>query len=201
MRIKTGGAYYIISRSLGVETGAAIGLWLYLAQAIGIAFYVTGFAESIALFYPGVLEVVSQKTIGLAVLAVLGVVTLKSADLALKAQFVILGCIVLSLASLFLGHPPDLPPIGPSQVPVERQSFWVVFAVFFPAVTGILSGIGISGDLKDPSRALPLGTLGAVGISYLVYMIIPVFLVHTVPDLRQIVLHPLIFKISRAGPF
>jgi amino acid transporter len=77
----------------------------------------------------------------------------------------------------------------------------VVFAVFFPAVTGILSGIGISGDLKDPSRALPLGTLGAVGISYLVYMIIPVFLVHTVPDLRQIVLHPLIFKISRAGPF
>ncbi|NLE64596.1 MAG: amino acid permease, partial [Elusimicrobia bacterium] len=57
-----------------------------------------------------------------------------------------------------------------------RLPFWAVFAVFFPAVTGILSGLSLSGDLKDPARSIPRGTVGAVLISYVIYMSIPLFL-------------------------
>jgi solute carrier family 12 sodium/potassium/chloride transporter 2 len=45
MKVGSGGAYYIISRSLGLEVGAAIGLPLFLAQALGIAYYISGFSE------------------------------------------------------------------------------------------------------------------------------------------------------------
>ena len=45
-KVEGGGAYYIISRSFGLNIGAAIGIALFLAQAISVAFYVVAFAEA-----------------------------------------------------------------------------------------------------------------------------------------------------------
>ncbi len=173
MRVGGGGAYYIISRSLGLEAGAAIGLPLFCAQALGIAFYVAGFTESIVSLAPDI----SPVLIGIGTLVILTVLAYFSADLALKFQFIILALILTSLASFFLGSNSSVASSTVSTLVVPtKQSFWFVFAVFFPAVTGIEAGLSMSGDLKSPEKSLPRGTFAAIGVSYLVYLAIPIFL-------------------------
>jgi len=190
MKIGGGGAYFIISRSLGIEPGAAIGIWLYLAQAIGIAFYVTGFSEYFHHVYP----FVNPKMLSIIALIILTITAIKSVNFALKTQFFILALIMSSIIAFFLGHPPVHTFNEVELIQTHKESFWIVCAVFFPAVTGILSGIGMSGDLKDPSKSLPLGTLGAVGFSYIIYLIIPFFLHHLVQDERVLILNPYIME-------
>ena len=177
IRVGGGGAYFMISRSLGLEPGAAIGLPLFFSQALVISFYITGFAESVNTLFP----MLPLKLVGIATLVILTALAFLSADLALKAQYFILALIGISLVSLFAGGVPEggLEPVG--AVP-EKSPFWVVFAVFFPAVTGIEAGIALSGDLKNPSRALPLGTLAAVVTGFAVYLVIPIFLSHLVSE-------------------
>ena len=170
--VRVGGAYYMISRALGIETGGAVGVPLFLAQALSVALYTIGFAESITLVYPQV----DQRTV--AVLATIGVtvVALTSAKLAIRAQYLIMAAIALSLGSFFAGHPVDA---GGTELWVghaDSPGFWAVFAVFFPAVTGIMAGVSMSGDLREPSRSIPRGTFAAVGVGYVVYMTVPVFL-------------------------
>ncbi len=170
--IRAGGAYYMISRSLGIETGGAVGVPLYIAQALSVALYTLGFAESVVRVFPSLLEY--QLYIALAITIGVGILAFTSAEIAIKAQYFIMVAIVLSLVSFVFGHP-----IEPTQIEYwndEGESFWIVFAVFFPAVTGIMAGVNMSGDLKEPSIALPKGTLYAVGTGYLIYMIIPIFL-------------------------
>lgn len=170
MKIGGGGAYYIISRSLGIDAGAAIGLPLFLAQALGISFYITGFAESLVNLYPNL----SMKMVGVVTLLGMTLISVVSASAVLKVQFFIFILILASLVSFFLGHAPvDLP--SPTVV-VLKEPFWVVFAVFFPAVTGIEAGLSLSGDLKNPAKSLPRGTLAAVLVSYVVYLLIPIYL-------------------------
>ena len=182
MRMKGGGAYYMLSRSFGLEAGAAIGLPLALSQAVGVSFYVAGFAE--ALVGSGLPAVGGwdPRLTGLATLAVLAVLATVSADAALKAQFFIMGAIALSLVSFFAGGPPPALAAPPPAAVPPALDFWAVFAVFFPAVTGILSGVGMSGDLRNASRSIPVGTLAAVLTGWAVYMAVPLVLNHFVAD-------------------
>lgn len=181
MKVGGGGAYYIISRSLGLEAGAAIGLPLFFAQSFGIAFYIAGFSEAVVSNLGGVLPAfLTAKVIGVSTLVLLTVLATISADLALRAQFFIFATIVASLASFFIGGP--VAEIAGDVTVPKGIGFWPVFAVFFPAVTGIEAGLAMSGDLKNPARALPLGTLAAVGTGYIIYMLLPLFLNMHIPD-------------------
>jgi len=182
MRVRGGGAYYIISRSLGVEVGAAVGLPLFFAQALGISFYIAGFSEAFCEAAPGL----DARVVGVATLLILTAVAYFSADLALRTQFLVMALIFSSLASFFLGGQggSELPAMAELPDLPEAKPFWVVFAVFFPAVTGIEAGIAMSGDLKDPARSLPRGTIGAVLVGYAVYMAIPLFLSYMIADTR-----------------
>ena len=49
-KVEGGGAYYIISRSFGLNIGAVIGITLFLSQAISVAFYIIAFSESLMPF-------------------------------------------------------------------------------------------------------------------------------------------------------
>jgi solute carrier family 12 sodium/potassium/chloride transporter 2 len=203
MKVGVGGAYYIISRSLGLEAGVAIGLPLFFARAFGVAFYIAGFTEAVMamLGMDPVASVMTAKLISAGTLILLTVLATISADLALKVQFFIFLAIGASLVSLFMGNPAimDIAVADGTLIP-PKVSFWVVFAVFFPAVTGIEAGLGLSGDLKNPAKSLPLGTLAAVATGYIVYMALPVFLsakVHN-PDILLVDLN-IMSSIARWG--
>lgn len=173
MRVGGGGSYYMISRSFGIEAGAAIGIPLFLAMAIGISFYVAGFAESVHVLLPDI----PQVWISTVTLIVLTLLAHRSANLALTIQVGIFVIIVASLISFFMGEPVD----GLAESSLPRVPFWAVFAVFFPAVTGIQSGLAMSGELKNPARALPLGTMAAIGTGFVVYLAIPTWLSEMAP--------------------
>ena len=182
MRMKGGGAYFMLSRSLGLEAGAALGIPLALSQAIGVSFYIAGFAEALVGSGLPVVSAWDPRLVGLATLVVLAAVATISANIALKSQYFIMAAIVFSLVSFFLGSTPEgFTPLSARDTP-PALGFWPVFAVFFPAVTGILSGVGMSGDLKDPAKSIPRGTIAAVLTGYLDYMSVPLALNHFVSD-------------------
>ncbi len=173
-RVRIGGAYYMISRSLGIEAGGSVGIPLFLAQGLSVALYTVGFAESVV----GVFPVLNVRAVGLVTTLAVAGLALTSAHAAIRAQYVTMGAIALSLLSLFLGTPVESTPaelaLAASHDPAP---FWVVFAVFFPAVTGIMAGVNMSGDLQNPGRSIPRGTFSAILVGYGVYMAIPVFMV------------------------
>ncbi len=189
-RVRTGGAYYMISRSLGIESGGAIGIPLYLAQALSVALYTVGFAESLVNVFPQL----SFRIVGLTTTVAVAALALISARVAIRAQYFIMFGIALSLLSFAFGGP--VPPSDPDViVSAERQSegFWVVFAVFFPAVTGIMAGVNMSGDLKNPTKSIPLGTFAAIGVGYLIYMTLPILLAGRA-DAALLIDNPLIMR-------
>ncbi len=189
-KVKTGGAYYMISRSLGIETGGAVGIPLYIAQALSIALYTIGFAESFA----GVFPQFNPTMVGLLVTALVGLLALFSAKIAIRSQFFIMAAIAISLLSLAFGQPLEESTVemwGASDR--NSEPFWTVFAVFFPAVTGIMSGVNMSGDLKNPAQSIPKGTFYAVGVGYLIYMLLPIILASRV-DALTLIEDPLIMR-------
>lgn len=195
MTVGGGGAYFLLSRSLGVEAGAAIGIPLFLAQALGISFYISGFSESVLTFLPEA----SLWQISLVSLVVLTALAYLSADLALKAQFFVLAAIVFSLVCFFVGGMTEEKIIATSSNIQQRAGFWQVFAVFFPAVTGIEAGLAMSGELKSPSKSLPNGTIAAVAVGLVVYTSIAITL-YTVADQPSLLGDPLIMaKVSVYG--
>jgi len=189
-RVRTGGAYYMISRSLGIEAGGAVGIPLYFAQALSIALYTVGFAESVARAFPGV----NEKLVGLVTTVGVAVLALRSARLAIRAQYIIMAAIGLSLISLLLGRPLENTEVEMWGAPAAQSApFWAVFAVFFPAVTGIMAGVNMSGDLREPGKSLPRGTLAAVGVGYVIYMALPILLASRA-DATTLIEDPLVMR-------
>ena len=183
--VRAGGAYYMISRSLGIETGGAVGISLYFAQAVSVALYTIGFAESLVNakvnIFGSSISIqdwgLNQTYVALIITVLVGILAITSAELAIKAQYFIMAAIALSLLAFIFGSPlPDVEPQWLASPPPTALPFWTVFAVFFPAVTGIMAGVNMSGDLKDPIKSLPTGTLAAVGTGYVIYMVLPIFL-------------------------
>lgn len=171
LQVKIGGIYYLISRTLGYAFGGAIGIVLFLAQSISIGFYCLGFAEILAPSLPesfvlGVQELAGCTIIFLCLLAWLG------ADWANRFQYVVMAVLSAAILSFFGGawQHWDLAILETNwSASEDKVPFWVIFALFFPAVTGFTQGVSMSGDLKTPAYSLPLGTFWAVFLSIIVY--------------------------------
>lgn len=194
--VRVGGAYYMIGRSLGIEIGGAVGIPLYFAQALSVALYTIGFAESVvkAPLIIATFGQLNQLYVALVVTVAVAALALTSAQIAIRTQFLIMAAIALSLISFAFGHP-----LEPTTIEMwgasDRLSapFWEVFAVFFPAVTGIMAGISMSGDLRNASRSIPSGTLAAVGTGYVIYMVLPIILAMRA-DAQTLIEQPLIME-------
>ncbi|NEQ30171.1 MAG: amino acid permease, partial [Leptolyngbya sp. SIO4C5] len=173
----------------------AVGIPLYFAQALSVALYTIGFAESVV----GAFSQLNQTYVALITTIGVAALALISAKFAIRAQYFIMAAIVLSLISLIFGDSLEPTRIEMWGTP-GGESFWQVFAVFFPAVTGIMAGVNMSGDLRNPIRSIPIGTLAAVGTGYLVYMGLPILLA-TRADAATLVANPLIMQqIAFWGP-
>jgi amino acid transporter len=178
-KIKTGGIYYLLSRSLGFPMGGSIGITLFVGTALSIALYIVGFSESF-LGIPAISDflglhqdVASYRIVGTAVLIFLVILAFISTSLALKSQFFILAAIALSLVSIIVGvfipSNYSATEIAFSPFP-EHVPLITVFAIFFPAVTGFTAGVAMSGDLKDPKKSIPRGTLWSIATGLVVYV-------------------------------
>ena len=179
MDVKAGGNYYLISRSLGLEVGGAIGIPLYLSQAISVAFYVIGFTEAMSLV--PVLGELDPQLLSAGVVLLFVVIAYVGADFALKIQYGILAILVAALVSFFTGGWGDFVEPNLAAQYTDGISFWVVFAVFFPAVTGIEVGISLSGDLKDASKSIPRGTIWSIAVTAVVYVLAAVWFAFRLP--------------------
>ena len=171
-RVKGGGAYYLISRSLGVEFGGGIAFVFYLAQSVSVAMYVIGFAEAFVAAYPEIAS--DQRLVATVANAAVFVTVLVGAGWAIRIQYLILLILAAALASFALGAGALFSferfagNLGPAYT--GGASTLTMFALFFPAATGIMAGANMSGDLRDPARSLPLGTFAAIGVTALVYL-------------------------------
>jgi amino acid transporter len=179
IRVKGGGDYYLISRTLGIGFGGAIGLVLFLAQSISIGFYCMGFGEVVSQM-AGLSDTAhAAQWIAAGAIAALFVLAWFGTDWATRFQYVVMAAIFAALASFIFGAAGHwnraLFDAGWSR-PSDGLSFWVAFAIFFPAVTGFTQGVSMSGDLRDASHSIPRGVLSAVGVSIVVYFGVAVLL-------------------------
>ena len=182
-KIKAGGIYYMLSRSLGLPIGGSIGITLFVATALSIALYLIGFAESalVVLQEPLGIETVNINHIRLfGSIALFLIVTLAyiSTSIAIKSQFFILAAIVLSVISILFGTDVGKE-FDMTGVTEGGVNFFVLFGIFFPAVTGFTAGVAMSGDLKDPKKSIPWGTMLAVGVGLIVYVGLAIFIYYS----------------------
>jgi amino acid transporter len=189
VRVEGGGEYFIISRSFGPMIGGTIGISLYLSQAVSVAFYMIAFSEA---FKP-VLEVIFTETdyhkyiwiISIpATILLLWLILKKGANIGVNALWIVVAILGVSLALFFLGSSDSsyqFKDIGATVK--DPDSFFLVFAIIFPAFTGMTAGVGLSGDLKNPRKSLPLGTLSATLAGMFIYVLVVVkYAVNMSPD-------------------
>lgn len=180
-RVQAGGTYFMISRSLGLPIGGTLGLALFVGLSFSVSLYIIGFAESF-LGYVGWEDTKNMiRLTGTVALVTVTVITLISTSLALRMQFFIMAAIILSLISIVFGNH-DYAPAAPvlSLPAVSGISLMTLFGIFFPAVTGFEAGVSMSGDLQDPKKSIPTGTIWAVVVGLVVYIALAFFFAYTV---------------------
>ena len=181
-RVEGGGEYFIISRSFGLKIGSTIGIALYFSQAVSVAFYIIAFTESFAPLFDWIRNSIGitlpRQMISVPALSILAYVMLKNGSgSGLKMLYVITGILALSLLLFFAGSPID-PGDDPTRIPGDNfgffnpNNFFIMFAICFPAFTGMTAGVGLSGDLRNPGKAIPLGTMGGTLTGLVVYMLV-----------------------------
>ncbi len=179
-RVEGGGEYFIISRSFGLNIGATIGIALYLSQAISVAFYVIAFTEAFGFFFD-----YAQQTLGMdlpkqvvsipSMLILSALILTKGANLGVKALYVVVVILFGALVMFFLGHTDYAGDSNFGLMSAEfrnSKDFFLVFAIVFPAFTGMTAGVGLSGDLKNPAKSIPFGTIVATIAGMIIYFFI-----------------------------
>lgn len=200
--VNGGGIYYIISRSLGPEFGASVGIVFAFANAVSASMNTIGFCNSLSdllntygykIFDGGVNDARVIGTISTLVMILICAVGMEWESKAQNFLIAIIGGAIFDfVAGAIMGPVNDVQRAQgftgfnstvwtDNWYPSYRVSegvdynFFQVFAIFFPSVTGIQAGANISGDLKDPASAIPKGTMLSLIITMITYALFVVF--------------------------
>lgn len=206
-RVEGGGEYFIISRSFGLNIGATIGLALFLSQAISVAFYVIAFTEAFEFLFKLIHNkfgfILPRQAISIPVMAILSWIILKKgAGMGVKALYVVIAILIIALCLFFLGNTGHSETGTFSFATAQFRNpgqFFIVFAIIFPAFTGMTAGVGLSGELRKPSKSIPLGTTLATITGMIIYTMVVWKLAKSAPA-GELLEHQLIMsKIALAG--
>ncbi|GFS54768.1 solute carrier family 12 member 8 [Trichonephila inaurata madagascariensis] len=181
--LESGGVHFLLSHIFGTRTGGAVSLIYCFGQSVSCALHVMGFAES----FSQVLDISNTwaiRAVAMGTIILLLGINLAGVKWVIRLQFGLLIILLLAALDLAVGTfiQVDIAHgvtgynlenfknnTGPDYS--DNENWFTVFGVFFPAMTGILAGINMSGDLHNPSRDIPVGTLASVGTSFFIYMI------------------------------
>ncbi|MDH6343319.1 amino acid transporter [Parabacteroides sp. PFB2-12] len=209
-RVEGGGEYFIISRSFGLKIGSTIGITLYLSQAISVAFYIIAFTEAFAPLFDWWTshfgfdlprQVISVPALVLLALSILK----KGTGSSMKLLYVVNIILFIALLLFFMGKPIETE--GEVAFLAKENfgffntdKFFVIFAICFPAFTGMTAGVGLSGDLKDPGKSIPLGTMGGTLTGLIVYILIVWKLAVSAPQADLLEDQLIMSRIALYGP-
>jgi Amino acid transporters len=180
-RVEGGGEYFIISRSFGLKIGSTIGIALFFSQAISVAFYIIAFTEAFTPFFNWWADhfgyELPRQAVSVPSLVLLALIIFRGVGSGLKMLYIITFLLFAALFLFFIGKPIAS---GGEAVWTASENFgffnkdklFFVFAICFPAFTGMTAGVGLSGDLKNPGKSIPLGTLGGTLTGLLVYILV-----------------------------
>lgn len=182
-RVEGGGEYFIISRSFGLKIGTTVGIALYFSQVVSMAFYIIGFTEAFTPIFDWWTSSfgyeLPRQVISIPSLLLLSLLMLhKGSSMGMKMLYIVNFLLFVSLLLFFIGKP--IEPLEEAvALPVEsnfrfinKDNFFIIFAICFPAFTGMTAGVGMSGDLKNPSKSIPLGTIAATFTGLIVYLFV-----------------------------
>jgi amino acid transporter len=186
-RVEGGGEYYIISRSFGLNLGGTIGIALFFSQAISVAFYIIAFTEAFEFLFNWFANekniMLPRQAISIPAFFLLAFLILKKgANIGMITLYIVVSILALSLLLFFIGSPEHLS-ATPDFMKGQWQNmdqFFIVFAIIFPAFTGMTAGVGLSGDLKNPAKSIPKGTIIATISGLILYVLISYKLVTSV---------------------
>jgi amino acid transporter len=201
--VKGGGAYFLISRALGPGFGSAIGLALFVAQALSVPFYIFGFSE--AFVKNMALPPEYYLWICLGTGALIFIITWVGADWVIKFQYFILAILGVAILTFLFGAAQTftLDQFYKNMQPAYTDGYTntpdltTLFAIFFPAVTGIMAGVNMSGDLKDPAKSIPTGTLWAIFLSFVMYSLQMIITGGAFPR-EELIQHPYMVLVNHA---
>lgn len=182
-RVEGGGEYFIISRSFGLKIGSTIGITLYFSQVISLAFYIIGFTEAFTPLFNWWLATfgyeLPRQIVSIPSLLLLALLMLqKGSSMGVKMLYVVNFILFAALLLFFLGKPIEptdefVDAASPNLFSfINKDSFFVIFAICFPAFTGMTAGVGMSGDLKNPSKSIPIGTMAGTITGLIVYILV-----------------------------
>lgn len=192
-RMMGGGPYYLVSRSLGIEYGATVGIMFFFASSIAIALGAVGLGQTIASQFPPGFHLVSSDpswdpaviailtNLAVLVLCLFGVGLVNVVNNFLSVG-IYLGFFSFIIGACGGGRSPgylsgytgmSASTLGENMTPhfSAGETFFTMAALYFPSVTGFLAGANVSGELKNPSRSVPVGTLMALLVNNLTYLL------------------------------
>ncbi|KAI5924353.1 amino acid permease-domain-containing protein [Camillea tinctor] len=194
--VKGGGAYYLISRSLGPEFGGSIGILFYLSQVLNTSLNVVGlidcFKLNIASVPGGYWESYGMQTCALLVCTALSLAGSALFVRASNGLLIILVVATLSIPfSAIARHPFKNDDLGVEFTGLSLDTmqsnlfphtsgpkyngidtFRELFGILFSCTSGVFAGASMSGDLRKPSHAIPKGTLWAMATTLTLYLLV-----------------------------